>query len=520
MFSTSSRLVVRTMDQLEVTLIASGGLPVDPFISPDGNWVGYFSFTGQRVELKKVSIHGGPPVTLCALAGFSKGASWGADGTIVFATDSGGLWRVPSSGGTPEKLTEPDPEQADHRWPDVLPNGEAVLFTIFPGAVENAQLAVFSLATGESKVLVPGGSDPRYVPNGHIVYGVGGTLRAVGFDLERLEVTSDPVPVVEGVVTKATGAANFGVARDGTLVYVTGSPRGVERTLVWVDRQGREETLTAPPRNYLYPRLSPDGSRVALDVRDEEQDIWIWDFGRETLTRLTFDPGSDAYPAWTPDGLQVALGSGSPSNLFLKAADGTGSVQRLMESANALRPQAFSPDGKRLLFRESHPERGFDLGTLCLEGETSLTPLLATEFNELNAEISPDGRFLAYQSDASGRNEIYVRPYPNVEEGRWQFSRGGGTQPLWARNGRELFYVASGGQLMAVPVQTESALEYGNAEIVLDRPTLGGPLGRNYDVSPDGERFLMIKEGDASDVELILAQNWGEELKRLVPTGN
>jgi serine/threonine-protein kinase len=427
---------------------------------------------------------------------------------------------VASGGGTPEQLTEPDPEQEDHRWPDVLPTAEAVLFTIVRDTVENAQLAVLSLVTGEIKVLMPGGSSPRYVPSGHIVYAAGDTLRAVAFDLERLEVTSDPVPVLEGVMTKPSGAATFGVAEDGSLVYATGSRRAGQRTLVWVDRQGREEVLNAPPRNYTYPRLSPDGSRLALDVRDEQLDIWVWNFERETLTRLTFDPGIDGYPVWTPDGLQVAFGSGTPGNLFLKAADGTGSVRQLTESANQLRPQAFSPDGKSLLFRESRPGRGFDLGTLSLEGETSLTPLLATEFAELNGEISPNGRFLAYQSNESGRSEIYVRPYPNVEAGRWQFSRDAGTQPLSARNGRELFYVDSQGQLMAVPVQTESTLEFGNAEIVLDSITVGGRIGRTYDVSPDGERFLMITEAGASDVELILVQNWGEELKRLVPTEN
>ena len=382
------------------------------FVSPDGNWVGYF----EANVMQRVSILGGPPVTICELpGGGSRGASWGDDDTIVFATSApSGLWRVAAGGGEPEELTTLDSE-GDHQWPEILPGGNAVLFTIISAAVENAQIAVLSLATRESKILIPGGSNPRYAPTGHIVYGVGGTLRAVSFDLERLEVTSDPVPVLDGVVTKASGAADYAISQNGSLVYVGGSARGgVERTLVWVDREGREEALAAPPRAYAYPRMSPDGSRLALDVRDRETDIWIWNFARETLTRLTFDPARDVYPAWTPDGLQVVFGSTHDGtlNLFRKAADGTGTVEQLTQSANSLIPQTLSPDGARLVSRELHPDQGFNLVVGSLDGDTSLEPLLATEFDELNAEISPDGQRLAYQSNASGQFEIYVRPFP------------------------------------------------------------------------------------------------------------
>ena len=292
-----------------------------------------------------------------------------------------------------------------------------MLFTIVGGAVENAQIAVLSLVTGEIEVLIPGGSNPRYAPTGHIVYGVGGTLRAVGFDVERLEVTSDPIPVLEGVITKGSGAADFSISGDGSLVYIAGDPQvGQDRTLVWVDRDGREEALAAEPRAYRYPRISPDGSQVALDVRDQEEDIWIWDFARETLRRLTFDPGNDLYPTWTPDGERLAFSSarGGNQNLFSKAADGTGTVERLTESENLQHAHFFSPDGKQLVYRELHPQTGSDFGVRLMDGDGSLTPLLVTEFNERNAEISPDGRWLAYESDASGQYEIFVRPFPNV----------------------------------------------------------------------------------------------------------
>ncbi len=333
--------------------------------------------------------------------------------------------------------------------------------------------------------------------------------------------------MLEGIVTKDSGAADFGISEDGSLVYVAGPhQRGVRRTLVWMDREGNEEAIAAEPRAYIYPRMSPDGSRLAVEVRDPERDIWIWDFARKTLTRLTFDPARDIYPAWTPDGLHVVFGSerDGTMNLFRKAADGTGTVEQLTQSANPLTPQTLSPDGARLVSRETHPEQGLNLVVGSLDGDGSSEPLLATEFNEMNAEISPDGLWLAYQSNASGQNEIYVRPFPNVDEGRWQISRDGGIMPLWSPDGRELFYLSSGRQLMAVTVRTDPSFTFGNPAIIFEGFSTLGALGRNYDISPDGKRFLMIKEGvpgdEAHATQVILVQNWLDELKRLVPVDN
>ena len=522
-----NELVVRALDELESTsLVVEVGFLSGPFLSPDGKWVGYF----DGPVLQKVSILGGPPVTICALpAGGSRGASWRDDNTIIFATARpGGLWRVPAGGGEPEELTTPDAGQGGHRSPEILPGGEAVLFGIAGTSDENNQIAVLTLDSGETRILVPGGSNPRYAPSGHIVYGVGRTLRAVGFDLDALEVTTDPVPVLEGVVG-GFGSASFDMSQNGSLVYVVGPrERDVERTLVWVDREGSEEALAAEPRAYTYPRISPDGTRLALDVRDQEQDIWIWDFARETLTRLTFDPTPDYYPAWTPDGARVAFGSSREGvfNLFWKAADGTGTVEQLTESATLLLPQTFSPDGTQLIFRESAVP-AVNLGVRSMDTDGTLESLLASEFNEQNAEIAPDGNWLAFDSNASGQFEIYVRPFPNVDEGRWQISQGGGTQPLWGPDGRELFYVTPTGQLTAVPIETDPFAP-GNPEVVLERSYLSRPggiaVGRTYDVSPDGKRFLMIKDGGPGDetepTQLILVQNWLDELKRLVPVHN
>jgi serine/threonine-protein kinase len=414
--------------------------------------------------------------------------------------------------------------------PQMLPDGKTVLFTLSTSTSwDEAQIVTQSLETGERRVLIEGGTDARYVPTGHLVYALGETLLAVPFDLERLDVTGGSVPVVEGVARASgfrTGAAHASFSDSGSLVYVRGLAQANAR-LVWVDREGREEALAAEPRAYTYPRISPDGSQVALDVRDQESDIWVWDLARETLRRLTFDPGADRLPIWTPDGQRVAFGSGRDGtiNLFWKAADGTGTVERLTESENAQHSYVFSPDGKQLVYREIHPQRGSDLGVLSLEGDGSFGLLLVTEFSEQNAEISPDGRRLAYQSNASGQHEIYVRPFPGVDEGRWQISTGGGIKPVWAPDGRELFYVNPDGQLMAVSVRIDPSVTFGSPEVVFEESyfdPLAGGGGRTYDVSPDGERFLMIKADAAGDEaaapELILVLNWFEELKRLVPT--
>ena len=268
-------LIVRPLAELAATpLRGLTARPRNPFISPDGNWVGFFDAPGT--VLYRVSILGGPPLTICtAPGGAPGGASWGADDTIIFATHAGdsGLWRVPAGGGVPEPLTTPNADEGerDHLWPEILPGGEAVLFTITTtGSIENSQIAVLTLENRETKVLIPGGSNPRYVPTGHIVYGVQGTLRAVTFDLDTLTVTSDPIPVVDGVNTSRTGSADFAVALDGSLVYATASGVGAnDFGLVWVDRGGREEPVGAEPGVYAAPQLSPDGTRVALVRVDE-----------------------------------------------------------------------------------------------------------------------------------------------------------------------------------------------------------------------------------------------------------
>jgi serine/threonine-protein kinase len=305
------QLFVRALDVLEPIAIAKGA-PRSPFVSPDGQWVGFFD---GNTALKKVSITGGPALTVTTLDGTPRGGTWLPDDTIVFATTNvmTGLQRVAAAGGRPNVVTRPDRAQneRDHWLPERLPGGRSVLFTIVgaTGDLDTAQVAVLDLQTATHKALGPSGSDAHYVTTGHLVYGVAGSLRAVAFDLTRLEVRGPPVPAVPELLTSSSGAVDAVVATNGTLAYVSGGSGGVQRVLVWVDRQGRETAIPVPPRPYLYPRVTPDGRRIALFVPDQENDIWLWDVARPSLIRATFDPGLDLYPVWTADGRRLIFSS-------------------------------------------------------------------------------------------------------------------------------------------------------------------------------------------------------------------
>jgi serine/threonine protein kinase len=524
-------IFVRALDQLEPTALTRLGLPRGLFFSPDGQWIGFFD---AAIALRKVAVTGGAPITLCRITGPARGATWGRDDTVVFATNdpASGLMRVPAGGGDPVTLTRPNRQndEGDHLWPEALPEGKAVLFTIVPAtsSIENARIAILDLQRGTQKVLLDRGTDAHYLPSGHIVYAQGGTARAVAFDPNRFEVKSTPVQVLPQVVTSRFGAGVFDVSLNGTLVYRPSDLQLPTRALVWVDRQGREEATPLGPRAYQYPRLSPEGKRVALEIQG---DIWIWELGRDTPTRLTFDPAPDQFPVWTPDGRRIIFGSDRTSNgqanLFVQSADGSGSAERLTESPNQQFPMSIAPDGKWLVFRESAPS--IDLMALSLEHpKEPARPLMHTSSAELGGEISPNGRWLAYQSNESGRFEIYVRPFPNVEAGRWQISTDGGTQPLWSKDGEELFYLAPNA-VMAVSVargsHASSAWSSGATAKVFDDSYYhgaGAAVGRTYDVSADGRRFLMIKptsDSRSTDAAaFIVVENWFEELKRLVPS--
>ena len=520
---------VRELDRLESTRLGAVSAR-NPFFSPDGEWVGYFDGA-----VKKVAATGGPPMTLTTIDGTPRGAAWGEDGRIVFATNNltTGLWSVPESGGEGVALTKPNREagEADHLWPEFLPGGRGILFTITPfgASIDESLIAVLDLETGAHKIVVRGGSHAQYAASGHLVYGIAGTLRAVAFDLDRLEPAGASLPVISDVITTQFGAANYAIARNGTVAYMPGGTGAVSRIPVWVDRDGREEPLGAPVRTYQYVRIAPDGTRVAFDIRDQQGDIWIWEFARKTLARLTFDPTPDRFPVWTPDSRRVLFAGDRPGvpSLFLQPADGSGAAERLTEPAAQHLPDSISPDGTRAIFRETSTSS--DLMMLSLDGDRRIQPLVATSFTEQNGRISPDGRWFAYESNASGQFEIYVRSFPDAQGAQAQVSIGGGSQALWARDGRELFYLSLTGALMRVAVEPGAQWSAGTPIEVFGRAYYhggapSGGTGVTYDISPDGLRFLMIKSGAGADqantapANIVVVLNWTEELKRLVPT--
>jgi serine/threonine-protein kinase len=512
-----TQVFVRPLDRLESTVIATGAAPIQwVCVSPDGQWV---SFVEGSV-LKKVAITGGPVTTITENV---LNATWLPDDTIVtsFRDRETGLRRVSASGGPVSVLTRPDAARGelDHELPEALKGGRAVLYSIsaITGGDEAAQVAVLDLATGVSKVLVQGGRHAQYVSSGHLIYTAGSTLRAVRFDLARLETQGPTVTVLP----RLARGGFFAVAADGTLAYVDADPeRQSARTLVWVDRDGREEALEATARSYMQPRISPDGKLVAVAVQDEEFDIWVWDLARKTLSRRTFDPANDFYPVWTPDGERLIWNSQRPSGptLFWQRADGGGEPEALTPvlQVPATQPSGMTPDGTRVLL--SSGSRG-DLLMVTIGDPTGVKTLVRTQANERLGVISPDGRWLAYESDSSGQPEIYARPFPSVGAGQWLVSSGGGRRPLWAPNGRELFYENPTGAIMAVPVDASGpSWRSGNPVRLIDRAyvSLGGGV-RNFDISPDGRRFLTVKSAAAFPPQIVVVQNWMEELKRLVP---
>jgi serine/threonine-protein kinase len=538
------QLYLRQMDRLDATPIPGTEGAYSPFFSSDGQSVGFV----VGYDLKKVSVSGGAPQFLADVPPVTRGASWGPDDTIIFTPDPNrGLWRFIAVGNTPpddafsdvpkgemghQVLTNPDPTKGEysHRWPQFLPGGKAVLFTIDTGAgFDGARIAVLSLETGKVNVVLDGGTNARYSPSGHIVFSRAGNLLAVPFDLERLERTGDPVTVLEGILMEPGGAAHFTFSDDGSLAYIPGGVLVPERKLVWVNRQGEVEPLPAESREYMSPSLSFSGRQVAVTIREgSNYDIWISDVARGSLTRLTSHPGEDVASIWTPDGKQVTfasdvMGEGGGPALWWKPADGSGPQESLAEGEQVHgMPTSWSPDGQTLAFRLYTAGRSNDIWMLPRENEQEPWTFLDTEFDENGAMFSPDGRWLAYMSNETGRDEIYVQPVgTSGSGGKLLVSVGGGAEPLWARNGRELFY-RNGNKMMAVAIETEPELSVGTPKLLFEGRFLGtGPvhLRRQYDVSPDGQRFLMIKrEQDLVPTELIVVLNWFEELKRLVPT--
>ena len=524
----TGELYLRSMDDLEAQFVDAGDAP---FFSPDGQWLGYRS----EGALKKVPVDGGQVRTICQCLTNPRGFSWARDNdTIVFAPSPlGGIWQVSADGGEPWPLTMLDTSRGEsgHHWPELLPGGEALLFTeSAEGDWIGGEIIAQQLATGTRKVLIEGATYPRYLPTGHLVYFRQGTLMAAPFDPARLEFTGSEQPIVEGISQNVgTGEPRASFSDMGTLVYLPAeSGEALDaNSLAWIDRNGVVDRLGAPPRSYLWPVLSPDEERIAVRLHEPRSNIWIYDIESGNLSPFIAGDGANDSPVWSPGGDQIAFSSSrnGPWNLFLKAADFSGTEEPLTTNEYSTYASSFSPDGQWLTFTTFDPASGDDgdVWTLPLEGDRIPEAFHETESFAGGPMFSPSGDWIAYTDNSSGQYEVYVKPFPGPGEPQLVSGGDGGQQPVWSSDGREIFYLGNNGStLNIVNAVTEPALRLSRPRdlVELERPARASPPLRSvYDVSRDGQRFLFVQENEQPQepTPLVVVLNWHEELKARVP---
>ena len=530
-------LYVRSLDQLQATMLSGSEGAESPFFSPDSEWLGFFA----GAKLKKIAVQGGAAVSLCDAAN-GRGGTWSEAGTIAFAPATRtALLKVPAAGGTPQPMTTLDRQvdEATQRWPQFLPGGKELLFTsdTHGGNYEDADVVVYSISTGQRKRLVQGGYYGRYVPTGHILYMHEGTMFAVPFDRKRLEVTGSPTPVLEGIMANpgdATMQVSF--AENGTLMYVPGHSGFQLASIYWMDREGKLTPIRETPGDYNTPALSPDGKQLALAINDgKKSNIWVYDLARDTLARLSFS-GNNVSPIWTPDGRRVTYvhfekpGAGE-GDLYWTHSDGTGSPLRLTETHNRKFPVSWHPSGKLLAFIQTAPDGNYSTLTIVVEGDDKqgwrpgeIKPLVSDTYTARESTFSPDRRWLAYDSNETGDYEVYVRPFPGPG-GKRQISFGGGRDPKWSRTSQELFYRTEDSRIMVAPYHVSGE------SFSPGKPQLWSPgqfterLGTvNFDMHPDGKRAVVLKVPPSNETsapsKFTFVFNFFEELRRKSPSGN
>jgi eukaryotic-like serine/threonine-protein kinase len=516
-----AQLLIRALDELDPRPLVSGSNIAFPLVSPNSQFVAYTDGN----SLMRVALKGGAAITIAQVDGPVRGMTWPDDDTIVFATANGttGLQRVAASGGEVTVLTRPDQErgEADHLSPARLPGGRAVLFTTTSRTGGPPQIALLDLETGDRKILVGGGSDPRYVESGHLVYVANGILLAVPFDLKTRTMAGTAVPVLQQFAMLGGAIPVLDVAANGTLVYARGS--GTSRLPVWVDREGRETSIKAPTAMYQAPRLSPDDRRLAFfDITNSgEYDVWILDLERGTVDRLTTDRGRDSEPIWSPDSSRIAYHSGGQPGgpgIFVRRADGAGSVERLTTGTHL--PVDWSADGKWIAYAD-FGDRGISIATVTglmrVDIEGDHTPRVLIKGG--NGRVSPTERWVAITSPTTGTDEVYVLPFPDTSRGRTRISTDGGQNPTWAPDGKTLFY-RRGQAVMAVAVGGDDPSSWPKPKMLFEGPYLLTIGPTHFDVARDG-RLLMVKpvdaDGQGAPKQLVVVQNWFEELRRLAP---
>ena len=518
MMSGREQLHVRAIDGVESKALAGTEQATNPFFSPDGRWIGFFA----QGKLKKVSVAAGTIQTLCE-APNARGGSWADDSIYFAATNNGGISKVSADGGAPTEVTSLDRAKGEisHRWPQVLPGGQALLFDVWtgPGADEK-QVHVQRLDSGKRTVVVQAAASGRYVASGHVIYARNDELFAVPFDVDSLRV-SGQASRLRDTAWKGSEGNQYAVSENGVFVSVSGSASRYERRLVWVGRDGRVEPLAAPPREYDGNAvISPDGRRAAVDMEGGTVSVWLYDFVRATLTSLTTGSGSSQAPRWTADGTRLVYRGTRTGlrNLWWKGVDDAAGEERLLTSDKVQTPGSWSADGQWLAYYDGDPVTGFDIWALPSGGDRKPRAVVKTPFMDASPRLSPDGRWLAYTSDESGRTEMLVQSFPEPG-GRTQISTSGGTEPVWSRDGRELFFL-NGDAMMAVEIRTSPTFTAGAPRMLFEGRFVRSPnTVASYDVSADGQRFLRVQpmHPDPPRDQIQVTLNWFEELKRLVP---
>jgi serine/threonine-protein kinase len=529
--SSGNQLAIRLMDQSKATVLPGTEDARNPFFKPDGQWIGFFA----GGKMKKISVQGGAAVTICentSNAG-DRGASWGEDGTIVATLDGSHLFRVPDSGGQPEMLSQTDQKsRIAYRWPQILPGGEAVLATAaIPGSYDDASMVVVPLKTGSVKTVAGGGYSGRYLPSGHLIYIHQGTLFGVPFDLKSLATRGTPIPIQEEIAGSGqTGAGQLDFSRTGTLVYLSGKTGIGANSVVWMDDTGKQTPVVMPAGFVITPRLSPDGTKLALAMNG---DISVYDLQRNAMTRITFTSSGNAFPVWAPDGKHIAyrsLGDG----IWWTRADGSAQPQRILETTDQTESGSFSPDGRQLAFSQVRSTNNSGIWILPLDisdpdhpkpGKPEL--FLQTAGVVIHPAFSPDGRWLAYASNEAGPYQVYVRPYPAgaTGGGQWQISTAGGAIPVWSRSGKELFYRPTNGSRIMVVDYTAKGETFspGTPRVWSGTPTLVTGLFPSFDVAPDGKRIVTFpvaetaRGGEKASLHVTFLVNFFDQLRRKLP---
>ena len=531
-YVSQGKLWSRTLDQAKATEMANTDGAFAPFFSPDGRWIAFFA----QGKLKKVPVDGGVGVELCA-APSPRGGSWGQDGYIIAALSvPGALSRVPDAGGDPVPLTELDQTRGEvtHRWPQILPGGKSVLYTAHTttGAYDGADIMAVSLTDRRKKRLVEGGTYGRYMSasdgSGYLLYVNRAKLFAVHFDPDTLETRGTPAPMLEQVAYNAgSGSAQFGLSSTGTLIYRIGGPAGRLVSVQWMDSSGKLQPLLSKPGFYERPSLSPDDTRLAMEVTDaSNSEVWVYEWSRDIMTRLTSGTGGDPGPVWSPDGRYVVFDA--PSGILWVRSDGSGQPKTLTTSKSVQQPWSFSPDGRHLAFMEATSGGAYHIWTVPIEisdaGMRAETPtqFLQSAFDERHPQFSPDGSMLAYSSNESGKFQVYVRDFPDRGR-RWQVSSDGGVYPEWSHSSPEIFFRTEDNHMMVARYSSN------NGSFVPDKPRPWSPtpladlgLNLNFALAPDGKRIAALMPVDLPEEQaalhhVIFLMNFADELRRRVP---